>query len=156
MKFGGSSVGDGSRIKHVAHLVKHFLDEGNKIIVVTSALGGITDLLLKTASKAAIGVDSAYIREFIINLAETHSQAALDAISEQTIASEVLEKIDSRLDGLERVLNDVCYSGRLTAQSLDYISSYGERLSAPILSGALRLEGVNSMAFTGGEAGKCH
>ncbi|RZN13834.1 MAG: aspartate kinase [Methanosarcinales archaeon] len=153
MKFGGSSVGDGDRIKHVAHLVKHFLDEGNKVIVVTSALGGITDLLLKMASKAAIGVDSAHIKEFIINLAETHSQAALDAIGEQPIASEVLEKIDSRLEGLERVLNDVCCSKRLTARSLDYISSYGERLSAPILSGALRLEGVNSMAFTGGEAG---
>ncbi|RLG24039.1 aspartate kinase [Methanosarcinales archaeon] len=153
MKFGGSSVGDGTRIKHVAHLVKHFLDEGNEVIVVTSALGGITDLLLKIAKKVAIGVDSAYIREFIINLAETHNQAALDAIPQQTIASEVIEKIDSRLGGLERVLNDVCHSGRLTARSLDYISSYGERLAAPILSGALRLEGVNSMAFTGDEAG---
>jgi aspartate kinase len=153
MKFGGTSVGDGDRIKHVAQLVKGFIDEGHSVIVVTSALSGITDLLLKTARYASTGANPTDIREFIAHLTETHHEAVNEAIGERSIAVEVLEELDSRIDELEKALVGICYLGELTARSLDYISSYGERLAAPILSGALRALGVESKSFTGGEAG---
>ena len=50
MKFGGTSVGDGKKIRHVAQLLKKYHEEGNQIVVVTSALGGVTDGLLENAS----------------------------------------------------------------------------------------------------------
>ena len=43
MKFGGTSIGDGKKIRHVAQLLKSYHEEGNQIVVVTSALGGVTD-----------------------------------------------------------------------------------------------------------------
>jgi len=49
MKFGGTSVGDGKKIRHVAQLLKRYHEEGNQIVVVTSALGGVTDELLENA-----------------------------------------------------------------------------------------------------------
>lgn len=153
MKFGGTSVGDGARIKHVASLVKGCVDEGHRIIVVTSALGGITDLLLKTAERASKGAEIEDIKEFILNLQKTHHDAVKEAIGEQSIADEILREIDARIDELEKALIGICYLGELTPRSVDYISSYGERLAAPILSGALRALGVKSCSFTGGEAG---
>jgi aspartate kinase len=153
MKFGGSSVGDGARIKHVANLVKGFVDEGHRVIVVTSALGGITDLLLKTARDAASGASPADIREFTANLAETHHDAVSEAIEKESVAVGVLEEINSRIDELEKALIGICYLGELTSRSVDFISSYGERLAAPILSGALLSLDVESRSFTGGEAG---
>jgi len=53
MKFGGTSVGDGIRIRHVAELAKKYRDEGNEIALVTSALSGVTDALLKNAKDAS-------------------------------------------------------------------------------------------------------
>ena len=53
MKFGGTSVGDGKKIRHVAQLLKRYHEEGNQIVVVTSALGGVTDRLLENAFLAS-------------------------------------------------------------------------------------------------------
>ncbi|HPS90195.1 MAG TPA: aspartate kinase, partial [Methanosarcina vacuolata] len=54
---------------------------------------------------------------------------------------------------LEKALIGICYLGELTSRSIDYICSYGERLAAPIVSGAIRSLGISSTEFTGGEAG---
>ena len=53
MKFGGTSVGDGNKIRHVAQLLKKYYEEGNQIVVVTSALGGVTDSLMENAHLAS-------------------------------------------------------------------------------------------------------
>ena len=49
MKFGGTSIADGKKICHVAELLKTYCEEGNQIVVVTSALGGGTHRLLENA-----------------------------------------------------------------------------------------------------------
>ncbi len=69
MKFGGTSIGDGVRMKHVAVLAKKYHDDGNEIILVTSALsGGGTDALLKNARDASESGKTSLIKE---NLSQT-------------------------------------------------------------------------------------
>ncbi len=153
MKFGGTSVGDGSRMRHVAELAKKYRDDGNEIILVTSALSGVTDALLKHAKEAADAGKTSLIKEFIADLTKQHHQAAHDAINTNGIVEKVTHEIDSRIEELEKALIGICYLGELTARSIDYISSYGERLAAPVLCGSLNSIGVKSCAFTGGEAG---
>ena len=153
MKFGGTSVGDGIRMKHVAELAKKYRDEGNEVVLVTSALSGVTDALLKNARDASETGKTSGVKEFIADLTKQHHKAAHDAINLPFIIEKVTKDIDQRIEELEKALIGICYLGELTARSIDYISSYGERLAAPIISGSFNSLGVDSCSFTGGEAG---
>ncbi len=151
MKFGGASVKDGKSILHCAKLVKRFV-EGNEIVVVVSAMAGVTDSLLQAAKKCYTEQSSGFIKMFIAELAKRHYEAANVAVSEE-YRPKVISVIDSLLDELEKVLLGISYLGELTRRSEDYILSFGERLSAPIFSAALLSIGVDSLALTGGDAG---
>jgi len=152
MKFGGSSVADGAKLRNVGELVKN-LSEENEIVVVTSALGGVTDDLLQCARDSANGDNVEDIVTFVDRLSKRHIRAAMEAIQDPTIVKEVKEKINQRLSELEKAYIGICYLGELSSRSIDRISSYGERLAAPILSGVLRDLGIKSKYYTGGEAG---
>ena len=153
MKFGGTSVGDGIRIRHVAELAKKYRDEGNEIALVTSALSGVTDALLKNAKDASETGKTSGVKEFIADLTKQHHKAVKDAIGNSGIEEKVTHHLDQRIEELEKALIGICYLGELTARSIDYISSYGERLAAPIIAGSFNSLGVKSCSFTGGEAG---
>ncbi|MFU8767665.1 MAG: aspartate kinase [Candidatus Methanoperedens sp.] len=153
MKFGGTSVGDGKRINHVAALVKKYHDNGDEVVLVTSALSGVTDSLLKNATDASETGKTSLVKEFIADLTKQHHQAAHEAINNNGIVEKVAKQIDLRIEELEKALTGICYLGELTPRSIDYISSYGERLAAPIICGSLNSIGVSSESFTGGEAG---
>ena len=152
MKFGGVSVADGSRLRHVGDLVQHF-NRDNEIVLVTSALQGVTDDLLACARKAAKEGNVSDVIDFMEKLTDRHNQAIADAIRDPQIAKETKEIVAGKLSELEKAYIGICYLGELTARSLDYISSYGEQLAAPILSGVLRDMGIPSKSFTGSEAG---
>ncbi len=153
MKFGGTSVGDGKKIRHVAQLLKKYYEEGNQIVVVTSALGRVTDMLMENANFASTKGKVTLVKEFKTELTNKHHEAVKEAIEDPKIAEEVLQILDLRIDELEKALIGICYLGELTPRSIDYISSYGERLAAPIISGAIRSLAVPSTEYTGGEAG---
>lgn len=153
MKFGGTSIGDGKKIRHVAELLKRYHEEGNQIVVVTSALSGVTDRLLENAISASTKGKVALVKEFKTELTNKHHEAIKDAVTNPKVSKEVLQIIDLRIDELEKALIGICYLGELTPRSIDYISSYGERLAAPIVSGAIRSLGIPSTEYTGGEAG---
>jgi aspartate kinase len=152
MKFGGVSVADGQRLRHVGDLVKHF-NRDNEIILVTSALQGVTDSLLDCARMAATEGNVAEVIEFIEKLTDRHNQAIDEAIKDPEIARDVRAVVEGRINELEKAYIGICYLGELTPRSLDYISSYGEQLAAPILSGVLRDMGIESEHYTGADAG---
>ena len=153
MKFGGTSIADGKKIRHVATLLNEYKKGGHEVVAVTSALGGVTDGLLENAMEASRKGKVSQIKEFMVNLAKKHYDAVEEAIDDANAADEAIEQIDARIDELEKALIGICYLGELTPRSIDYISSYGERLAVPIISGAIRSLGTKSKPFTGGEAG---
>jgi aspartate kinase len=69
------------------------------------------------------------------------------------VRKEVEQTVGKIIDELEKVLTGICYVGELTPKSKDYVLSFGERLSAPIMCGALRDLKLKSQAFTGKDAG---
>lgn len=153
MKFGGTSVGDGARIRNVAKLVKGYYDQGHEVIVVASAMTGVTDKLFEMAQVAKDTCSTADIEKHFVDLAKRHETAISAAIEDKGIQREVSAEIEKRLAELKNALIGVCYLGELTNRSLAYIYSFGERMCVPILSGSLRDMGVKSKAFAGGEAG---
>ncbi len=150
MKFGGASVKDGRSIRHCANLVKKYSD--NEVVVVVSAMAGVTDSLTNAAKKCYTEQSTGFIKMFVAELAKKHYDAVRDAVDEPYRAK-VMEHIDRLIDELEKVLLGISYLGELTKRSEDYILSFGERLSAPIFSSALLSLGVESLAMTGGDAG---
>jgi aspartate kinase len=88
MKFGGVSVADGQRLRHVGDLVKLF-NRDNEIVLVTSALQGVTDSLLECARKSAGEGKVSDALDFIERLTERHDQAIDDAIKDPKIAQEI-------------------------------------------------------------------
>lgn len=152
MKFGGASVKDGKSILHCAKLVKKFSDK-NEIVVVTSAMYGVTDSLLHAAKKCCNDPSPGFIKLFIAEMTKKHYDAINDAVKNEEIKSKAISRVDKLLDELEKVLLGINYLGELTPRSLDYILSFGERLSAPILSASLLSIGVDSLSLEGGDAG---
>jgi aspartate kinase len=153
MKFGGTSVADGKKLRHVAELVKSYQNKDNQIVVVTSALGGVTDAILEEAHKASKDGKVSVVKEFIADLTKQHHAATHEAVGNNASTEDIIAELDSRIEEIEKALTGICYLGELTLRSIDYLSSYGERMAAPILSGSIRSLGIESNHFTGGDIG---
>lgn len=152
MKFGGTSVKDGSSILHCAKLVKRYVND-NEVVVVVSAMASVTDALLNIAEKCCVERARGQIKLFIADMMKRHYEAVEIAVKSEEIKNKVYATLGSLFDELEKVLLGISYLGELTNRSRDYILSFGERLLAPIFSACLISLGVNSVALTGGEAG---
>ena len=152
MKFGGTSVATGENIRHVANLVADCAKQGYSVVVVVSALDGTTDKLFEAAEKAKKGNEE-YIRESKKELLERHLTAAAKAIENKHVRREIEQIVKKTIDELEKVLTGISYVGELTPKSKDYVLSFGERLSAPIVWGALRDLKLETQYFSGKEAG---
>jgi aspartate kinase len=152
MKFGGTSVATGENIRRVANLVANSVKQGYSVTVVVSALDGTTDKLFEAAEKVKKGNDG-YVREFKQELLARHLSVAAKAIEDKRVLKEVERIIEKTIDELEKVLTGISYVGELTPKSKDYVLSFGERLSAPIVWGALRDLKLETQWFTGKEAG---
>jgi aspartate kinase len=154
MKFGGTSIGDGARIKQVAELVRGYYDQGNEIAVVVSAMFGLTDELQTIAERLSSEyTEIIEVSEFVRLVGKRHFDATYTAIEDEMIITEVISEIETRLEELKNALTGIYHLGELTDRSYDYVSSFGERLSAPIVSGALKSLKVQSVFLMGGEAG---
>jgi aspartate kinase len=150
MKFGGTSVGSGERIREVAEIVAG--NRASETVVVVSAMSTVTNQLVEMAEKAINGITEDDIKNFAGHLKEKHAQAIRAAVAEEHRELPLIE-VEKLSKELEKVLVGISYVGELTPRSRDYVMSFGERLSAPIVSGALKSRGVESSWFTGHEAG---
>ena len=153
MKFGGTSVGTAREILRVADLVAK---EKRKKVVVVSAMGGVTDRLDKTAKKVVdlpAEVVEQEVEKFHKEILQHHVSAARDAIKDKKIQEDAIREISGLANSLKYALIGIGYLGDLSSQSLDYIWSFGERMSAPIVAGALQDRGIKAKHMTGYEAG---
>jgi aspartokinase/homoserine dehydrogenase 1 len=127
MKFGGTSVGSVASILNVKKIVES-VDE--PVVVVVSALGGITDQLLHTSKLAAQG-DYAYEKEYN-QLVVRHIEMVEGVVADSVQRNELLKQITYLLDELGNILRGVFLVKDLSQKTSDSIVSYGERLSSLI------------------------
>jgi len=151
MKFGGSSVATGKNIRHVSDIVTQYA-KNNSVAVVVSALMGVTNSLVEMGEQAK-RCDEKRIEDFIKELLKKHVAAIESAITNKALQKEVTQTTKKTIAELEKVLTGICYVGELTPKSKDYVLSFGERLSAPIVWGSLKDRKQETQWFTGKEAG---
>jgi len=128
LKFGGTSVADSKSISHVIEIIKK--SNATKQVVVVSALGGITNILIDMAEKASRG-DSTFKNSLPI-LEERHLNPIQHFIP-VTHQSEIISFLKTQLNNLEELLESLFTLQELTPKSLAKVSSYGEILSSKII-----------------------
>ncbi|MDR1343925.1 MAG: bifunctional aspartate kinase/homoserine dehydrogenase I [Tannerellaceae bacterium] len=134
LKFGGTSVGSVLSILNVKKIVEA-ADE--PVVIIVSALGGITDKLLATSALASKG-DTSYETE-LSEIVSRHLEIIEGVIPAGAgLQAEVKEEVMSLLDELSNILKGVFLINDLSAKTSDTIVSYGERISSLILSSVIK------------------
>jgi len=129
LKFGGSSVGSVDSILSVKRIVEA---QPEPVIVVVSALGGITDQLLRT-SQLALSGDVAYLTSYA-EIAQRHHTMIDTVISKGAGRDGLIRVIDGLLEELRSIFQGVYLIHDLSPKTQAAIVSYGERLSSIIVA----------------------
>ncbi|OQP55997.1 bifunctional aspartate kinase/homoserine dehydrogenase I [Niastella yeongjuensis] len=143
LKFGGTSVANAENMNKVSSIVQQVLVRmpQSKTIVVVSALGGVTDVLLQSGGLAAAG-DENY-KELLQKVEQRHLEA-VKALIPVTQQSSVLSWVKQRCNEIEDICNGVFLLGELSARTKDRIVSFGELLSSKIIAARLNAQGIEN------------
>lgn len=147
MKFGGTSVGDGERMLHVAGLIDDAVQQGDRVVVVVSAMSGVTDALVRAAQTAARG-DAATFRRAKTDLLVRHLVAVDEAVGN---GADLRDRITGALDEFEQLCHSIYILGECTPRALDMVAALGERFSSQVVAAALDARGVAAQAVDASE-----
>ncbi len=128
MKFGGSSISTTERIQSVLEIIRSNSDRSP--VIVASALGGVTDGLYQLAHDALKGKDDS-----LQKIRTRHHDCARELGVDDSILEEPLAELAVLLKGIALVKE-------LTPRTLDYVMSFGERLSTRLIAAALTAQGL--------------
>jgi aspartate kinase len=137
MKFGGTSLEDGPAFERVAHIVRS--SQGTALVVIVSAMSGVTDALITSFRRAANRETAAALLSLEEHF-ERHLQVARN-LSESALAKMQVLIQRTRCE-ISELLGITATSGMTTLRTQDTIASYGERLSANVLTMMLEQRGV--------------
>jgi bifunctional aspartokinase / homoserine dehydrogenase 1 len=142
MKFGGTSVGDTSAIERVAQIVREAAP-ASELVVVVSAMSGVTNQLLDAAKEAEVGNRDA-VQSIFKELRARHRATIGELIHSIPERGRINLQVEQIFEQGERLCEGAALLGELTPRTRDAISSLGERLSAPIVAAAFTGRGVPS------------
>ena len=136
LKFGGSSVKNAENISKVIAIVKEKI-KTDKTVVVVSALGGITDLLLQCCKLASENNEG--YKEKLLEAEQRHLQTVRELIP-LTQQSSVLSLVKTFCNEIEDICNGIFLLRELSERTKDRVVSYGEILSSQIIAAKLKAE----------------
>jgi len=135
LKFGGTSVGSVDAIKNLKIVVEREKQENKPLLVVCSAMSGITNALLEACEKALRGDNF----QEILDKIENHHYEMIRKVLPLNIQNPLLMLVKRHFNNLEDLLSSVAYLGELTPKTKAKIISFGEHLSCPIVSAYLNI-----------------
>ena len=151
LKFGGTSLSSPNHIRNVAKMVASF-SKDNEIVVVCSAVDGITDDLL-TISRLIEQKKKDDVTKALNNIIKKHKQFANQTVKNSAIKKQLLQKLNTDVSELKELVRGLTLLKEVSARSLDYLISFGERLSDDLVSFALQDIKKKSTALNGKEVG---
>ncbi|GAA0744767.1 bifunctional aspartate kinase/homoserine dehydrogenase I [Gaetbulibacter jejuensis] len=138
LKFGGTSVGSVENITKVIQILEDY-KKSQPVICVVSAVGGITDKLLK-AGHLAQTKDESYLSEY-----KTIKDIHLNILSRliPNVDKAVLDKLNTKLDNLKSLLDGIYLINELSPKTSDKLVSFGELLSSYIITETMKSKGID-------------
>lgn len=151
MKFGGTSVGSPSAIQQTASIIQKHKLVWDNLVVVVSAMSGITDKLIHSARLAADN-DGGDASNIIGQIQNQHLEVVNALVSDPVEKQILLAVLQQRLDELSSYCQSIQVLGEVTPRGMDVISSLGERITAQVVATVLRSIGTPAQAV---EASEC-
>ena len=150
MKFGGTSVGSVDALKGATQIIRDAKKDWDRVVVVTSAMSGVTNLLLDSAGSASQGLTES------LSSAESTLREKHFAVGDALISNEaVREKTKSEIDTLITMLVNLCKAiavlGEASPRAMDTVASLGERMSIRLLAAVVNDAGVPSQSIEASE-----
>jgi aspartate kinase len=146
MKFGGTSVGSPEGITNIVQIVRRERESGNGVLVIVSAMNGVTDSLLTAAGKAVSGNKWSYLSN-AQNLRDRHEETLCRLLPPSKAREKAVGQVNALLDEYVQVCQAINILGELTPRMMDAIVSFGERLSSRVVAAALREQGLNALHY---------
>jgi aspartate kinase len=141
MKFGGTSVGTEGAMRQAAEIIASAHADWPRLVVVTSALSGVTDLLIRSAVRAAQGDMTTYYQA-VRELSERHLSLAGQLVSDLARQNQVRQEINHLLGEFTNLCQAISVLGEATRRALDAVAALGERLSVRLLAAAVESAGL--------------
>ena len=151
LKYGGTSLSSPSDIRNVAKNVAS-LAKNNEIVVVCSAIDGVTDDLIRISTMIEQRNKNDATKT-LDNVIKKHKQFANQTIKSSTIKKQLLEKLNIDILELQELVRGLTLLKEVSTRSLDYLISFGERLSDDLVSFSLQDLKNKSTALNGKEVG---
>lgn len=151
IKYGGSSI---STAKDIQAVTKHInsLSKKNQILVVCSAISGTTDDLIEI-SESIKKENKSKAKEIASKIANRHKKLAKQTIKNFDVQKKLLTELDQNFTELLALIDGMVLLGEVTPRSMDYMFSFGERLSIKLIALAITDLGKKSIPLTGKEVG---
>jgi len=151
IKYGGTSISTAKDIKAIAKYLNS-LSKKNQTIVVCSAMSGTTDDLIEI-SESIKKENKSKGEQLASKIINRHKQLAKQLIKKSDVQKKLLKKLDQDFSELLALIDGMVLLGEVTSRSMDYLISFGERLSIKLVSSALDDLGKKSIPLTGKEIG---
>lgn len=145
MKFGGTSVGSVAAIRSTAEIIRSAQVDWPRLIVVVSALSGVTDMLL-AAARSAVSGDRDQLQTIVDQVKAKHF-SALDALLLNSGHAQARASIQTHLVEFETLCQAVGVIGEASERALDAIVSLGERMSAQLVAAYLGSIGLSARSI---------
>ena len=145
MKFGGTSVGSVDALVSVTRIIRDARKEWSRVVVVTSAMSGVTNLLLDSAILAAQGrVDA--LSNVESTLKEKHFSVAEALITDQDLRETTKQEISDLVLSLVDLCKAMAVLGEASPRAMDTVASLGERMSVRLLAAVVNDAGIKARA----------
>jgi len=151
LKYGGTSISSAKDIQNVAKHINS-LSSKNQLVIVCSAISDTTDDLIEISQSIKNG-NKRKAEQLANNITNRHKQLAKQTIRKTTIRKKLLETLNEYFTELSALIDGMVLLGEITPRSMDYLFSFGERLSINLISSAINDLGKKSIALTGKEVG---
>jgi aspartate kinase len=141
MKFGGTSVGTADAMAKTVEIVRQTRETWPRVVVITSALSGVTNLLLESAQRAAHG-DLSILYAADVRLRQMHDQITSTLVEDLARRAQVKQEISHLVAEFINLCRAVSVVGESSPRALDAVAGLGERMSVRVLAAALEARGV--------------
>jgi len=146
MKFGGTSVGSVDALINAIHIIRDAKKDWERVVVVTSAMSGVTNLLLDSAASASHGKVDA-LAQTAATLREKHFTAIEALVTNEAKRNVVIAEIDDLIFSLVDLCKAIAVLGEASPRAMDTVASLGERMSVRLLAAAVADAGIPAQAI---------